>query len=85
MTSPKHLLEAVVTARHAEAFILAYVHSHSCDSLQCNSVKSGSNQRGWNVTSHPYPKPSAAALAALSDWSVSNGNHFQNQSRAAKN
>lgn len=85
MTSPEHLLETVITARHVEAFVLAHVHSHSCDSLQCNSVKSGSSQRGWNATSHPYPKPSAAALAALSDWCVSHGNNFQNPSRAAKN
>lgn len=40
---------------------------------------------GRNATSHPYPWPSAAAGAALSDWSVWHGNHFQNpKNRPAK-
>lgn len=42
-------------------------------------------RRGRNATSHPYPWPSAAAGAALSDWSVWHGNHFQNpKNRPAK-
>ena len=78
MTSPEPLLETITATHCASASISVRVRSHSCDSLQCNSVKSGFNQSGRNATSHPYPRSSAAAGAALSDWSVWHGNHFQN-------
>lgn len=53
MTSPQHLIEGII--KHAGALVLVHERSHSCDSLQWNSVKSGSNQGQRNVTSHPYP------------------------------
>lgn len=84
LLTPRKLIQTIIVMQHIEALILVHVQSHSCGSLQCDSVRSGSNQRGRNATSHPYPWPSAAAVAVLSDWSVWHANHFQNPNRAAK-
>lgn len=52
---PRSLLETIIATHRASALISVHVRSHSCDSLQCNSVKSGFNQKGAECDLSPLP------------------------------
>lgn len=83
---PWILLKQLFKRQHDKAATLVDVHMHSCDSLQSNSVKSGSNQSGRNVTPHLYWWTLCnRCSAALSDHCVWHGNYFQIPQWAAKN